>query len=634
MAVQVSGQRPLEGWHYQILRIFSLAVVSYHIYAVQFGAPAVMLFRSAHVSMYVGMTFLAYSFLPGRQSGRIPLYDYILCLIAILPAAYIHFDYDRILNRYPYVTPLESLDWVFGVIIIILTVEACRRSLGWTLPIMFSFFVAHALFGPYFPNVLKQPAIDPEQIIDHTFMTVNGLYGTISGISSTYVMMFVMFGAVLDKARGGELFMHLSALFTGRMRGGPGKAAVIASGMFGSLSGAAVANVYATGSFTIPLMIRNGFDRRFAAAIEAVASASGQLVPPIMGSAAFLIADFTNTPFVGVLTSAIIPAFLYLFAAFLMVHFEAIRKGIPVDPTLVDKAKEEVLDYIHMLLPIGVIIYLLLERHSPFNAAYWAMLTTFGLAMLRPKTRLTLRTALDALEYGGRTIAPVALALFIAAMIISTIELTGLGLRFTSLLLSISGGELHIMLVLVMISCIVLGMGLPTAAAYTIVAIFAAPAMIKLGVEPLAAHFFVFYFAIISAITPPIAVAAYAAASIAQEPSMQKTGLTAMKLGAAVYITPFIFVANPSLLMIGDWTEILLALVTAIVGIIALASCVQGYLLRPLTIPPRIAMAGASILLLVGGWKTDLLGICLFFSVVAWQLLGQWRKRSVGAESK
>ena len=620
MTVQVTGQRDGVGNQRLVLKIFALCVVAYHLYAVQFGAPSVMLFRSAHVSMYVALIFLAYNAFLGREDGRIPWVDFGLAILAILPAAYIHLEHERLQDRYPYITALEPLDWAIGILMLILVVEACRRALGWTLPIMLAVFVLHAFFGPYFPGVLQQPAITPERFLDHSFMTTAGLYGSITGLSATYVLMFVMFGAVLDKARGGELFMHLSALLTGKMRGGPGKAAVISSGLFGSLSGSAVANVYATGSFTIPLMIRNGFNPRFAAAVEAVASSSGQLVPPIMGSAAFLIADFTSTPYVGVLSAALIPAILYLFAVFLMVHLEALRMGLAaMEPSLVQRAREEVLDYIHMLLPLAVIIYLLLERHSPFNAAYWAMLTTFVLAQLRSRTRMSVSDILDALEFGGRTIAPIAAALFIAGLIISTIELTGLGLRFTSLLLSISGGELTITLVLVMISCIIMGMGLPTAAAYTIVAIFAAPALIKLGVQPLAAHFFVFYYAILSAITPPIAVAAYAAASIAGGTSLQATGFTAMRLGAAAYLTPFVIVANPALLMIGDPLQIVLAAATAVVGIVSLAACVQGWLIGALTAIQRVLLGVSAVLLLLGSWETDLAGIGLLAGIAGWQ---------------
>ncbi len=631
--VRVGGQRPLIGAPALILRWFSIAVIGYHLYAAQFGAPEVMHFRSAHVAMYVGMIFLVYGVLRTDKRSGVPWYDWVLFALAWAPAIYIYANYEYVVTRYAYVTQLTALDWTMGVLAILLVGEACRRAVGLTLTLLFLIFLSHALFGPYFPGPLQQSAVQPMRLVDHLFLTTSGLYGTITGISATYVLMFVLLGAVLEKARGGDLFMNLAIGLMGRAAGGPGKAAVLASGLFGSISGAATANVYATGTFTIPLMIKTGFQRRFAAAVEAVASASGQLVPPIMGSAAFLIADFTRTPYLSVAQSAALPAALYLFAVYVMVHLETMRHGLPsMDADMVAKARREILADIHMLLVLAVVVAMLIDRRTPFFAAYIGVVSTFILAFLRPHTRLSVRQIFDAFELGARRIAPIAAALFVAGLVVGVIELSGFGLRFTALLLSVTGGDLLLTMILVMLACIVLGMGLPTAAAYMIVAIFGAPALIKLGVEPLAAHFFVFYYAIISAITPPVAIAAYAAATIAETP-LQSTGFTAMKLGAAVYLVPFALVFSPALLLIGDVGTIAIAFGSSIIGIVALAACVQGYLLTPMGFIERFFALAAALAMLRGDWRTGLAGIAILAALIAVQLVRRREQPAVAPES-
>ncbi len=615
--IEIAGQRRPSGFGGLLLRWGSVAIVAYHLYGAQFGLPEARMFRPMHVAMYCALTFVAYGWCRDDRSVKIPWWDWLLFALAWLPMAYIYANFSYIAEeRYPYVMPLEIWDWAAALLAIILVVEACRRTVGWTLVVLLAVFVLHALYGPYFPAPFDTGAVAPMLLVDHLFMTTDGLYGTITNISGTYVLMFVLLGAVLEKARGGELFMNIAITVMGKVKGGPAKAAVLASALFGSISGAATANVYATGTFTIPLMIRTGFRRKFAAAVEAVASASGQLVPPIMGSAAFLIADFTNTEYTDVALGAALPAFLYLFAVYFMVTLEAKRSDLPaMAPDMVATARRAIRLDIHMLLVLVVVVVLLANRYTPFFAAYVGVVATVVLSWLRAHTRVDAKTLFDGLEAGARRIAPIAAALFVAALVVGVIEQSNLGLRFTSILLSLTGENLFLTMVLVMLCCIILGMGLPTAAAYMVVAIFGAPALIKLGVMPLAAHFFIFYYAIISAITPPVAIAAYAAATIAQTP-LQSTGFAAMKLGAAVYLVPFVIAYSPSLLLIGDGLDVIQALVTALVGIVALAACVQGYLLRPMGIPERLLAGAAAVALLAGGWRSDLVGAGLLALVV------------------
>lgn len=617
------GQRPLEGWPHMLVRIYGIVIISYHLYAAQFGAPEVLKFRSTHLSMYVAMVFLTFGITKKVFGSKIPWYDYLCAVLAWLPTLYLFLDYERLTTRFPYVSALTNLDWIMGILAIILTVEACRRSLGPALPIIWLFFTLHALFGPYFPSLFRQSAIIPRRLMDHLFLTTQGLYGTVTGISATLVLMFVLLGAILEAAKGGQLFMDIASASMGKSRGGPAKAAIIASGLFGSISGSHVANVYATGTFTIPLMKKIGFKPVFAGAVEAVASTSGQLVPPIMGTAAFLMADFLKIPYITVAKAAILPAVLYLFAAFMMVHFEALKNSLPsMSEELVKQAKKNILPAIHLVISIGIVVYLLSRRHTPFFAAYYGVVAAFILAQLRSHTRMNIKTILDSLEKAARRLTPIAAALFVASLIVGTIELSGLGLRITSIILQLSGENLLITLFLIMGTCIVLGMGLPTTAAYLIVAIFGAPALIELGVVPLAAHFFVFYYAIISGITPPVAITAYAAATVAETP-MQKTAIRAVQLGAAIYIVPFIMVYNPELVLVGTGgLEYIQVMITAILGVIPFTVAVQSFLLRKTLIIERVLALVSGLLLFVPGTFTDAIGIIILALLFAYQKYG------------
>ncbi|HLS57208.1 MAG TPA: TRAP transporter fused permease subunit [Zeimonas sp.] len=632
--VELSGQRQPRGTAGLLLRWYSIGIILFHLYAAQFGAPEVLIFLPTHVAMYVGLAFLAYPIRQGLRNEHIPWYDWMLCGLSWVPALYIFANYQHFVTRLPYVESLAPMEVVMGVAAVLLTLEACRRSIGLTLAVLFAIFFTHALFGQFFPGPLRQTPVEFDRLLDHLYMGSSGLYGSITGISATFVLMFVLLGAVLERAGGGALFMNLAVGLMGGYRGGTGKAAVASSGLFGSISGSAVANVYATGTFTIPLMKRTGFHPSFAAGVEAVASSSGQLVPPIMGSAAFLIADFTRLQYLDIAVAATLPAFLYLFAVMVMVHLESVKYGLPaMARESVLQARSDVKLHVHLLLVLVIVVAMLVDRRTPFFAAYIGVLATVALAQLRSTTRLNLRGVLDAFELAARRIVPVAAALFVAALVVGTIELTGLGLRFTSLLLSITHGSLLLTLILVMLSCVILGMGLPTAAAYLIVALFGAPALIKLGVDPLAAHMFVFYYAILSAITPPVAIAAYAAASIANCP-MQKAGWSAMKIGAAVYIVPFVMAYHPALLLKGSVFDIVLAFVTSVVGVLALAAGVQGFGVRRLSVSERALCLGAAGLLFWGGWITDVMGVALFGVVALSQLLLRGSERPASGETK
>lgn len=608
-------QRNLQGMSYKIMRLISFIVILYHLNGAFFGAPEVLKFHATHVAMFLSIIFMTYSFRKLNLESYIPWYDYILIAMSWVPILYIFTNYNYFVNRYPYIDSLRILDYLMAIIMAILIIEACRRSLGYPLPILLAFFIIHALFGQYFPFFLRQSPISLERLIDHLFMIPNGMWGSITGISATYVLMFVLLGALLEEAKGGELFINLAISLSGKSKGGPAKAAIISSALFGTISGSAVANVYATGTFTIPLMIKTGFTRVFAGAVEAVASSCGQLMPPVMGSAVFLMANFTQIPYISIARSAILPAFLYILAIYIMVHLEAVKNNLPsLSSELISKSRKYIKPYLHMSLALVVLLYLLIKRYTPFYAAFMGVISTFLLSQIRADTRIDIPGLINSFERAARRVAPIASALFVAGMVVGTIELSGLGLRFTSIILRISGGNLLVTLILIMFSCIMLGMGLPTSASYLIVAIFAAPALIELGVPPLVGHLFIFYFAIVAAITPPVAMAAYAAASIA-DASMSQTGWKALRLGLAIYLIPYAMVYNNILIDIGINLQSLRVIFTASMGILALAVFVQGFLFTYTSIWERVLSVFSAVLLVWASLSTDVIGI-LFLLVV------------------
>jgi len=623
--MEISGQRILENkWSANFVRYFSVLAILYHLYAAQFGAPEVLKYRSTHIAIFLSLAFLLYGFTKNSSSKIIPWYDYLLVILAILPTAYIFINYKYFTTRYLYISPLRTTDYVFGIIAIILIIEACRRCLGYPLPILFVIVVSQSLFGNIFPGPLRQTPISFKLLIDHLFMSTSGLFGLITGMSATFIIMFVIFGSMFEESKGGQLFMDVASAVLGKARGGPAKTAIIASSLFGSISGSAVANVYATGCVTIPLMKKSGFKPSFAAAVEAVASTSGQLVPPVMGTAAFLMANFLGIPYIKVVQAAILPAFLYLFSLYINVHIESERLKLPaMGKSLVKKARKNILKNIHLFFPIFIIVYLLIQRRTPFFSAYWGIITAFIVAQLSRHTRISFKGLLDSFERAARRLVPIAVALFTANLIVGVIELTGLGLRITSALIHFSGGNLAVTLFLTMVVSLILGMGLPTTAAYLIVAIFAAPALIQMGIDPLASHLFVFYYAILSEITPPVALSAYAAATVAEAP-MQKTAFKAMQLGAVVFVMPWLIIYNTNLIYFrGNPWVAAEGILTIILGIIPFVSGVQGYLFNKSNIIERVIGFASGFFLFMPGVYSDILGLILFLLLSIYQLFGK-----------
>ncbi len=603
----------------KVVWVIAVLMSAYHLYAGAFGAPEAMMHRSIHLLFTLVLIFLVGMTGGEKQSrGKIG-FDTLLLLLTFLSIGYLFVNYDYVVTRYPYVHPVSLWDFVMGVIVTLILLEASRRVIGWALPITAAVFLLYALFGNYLPGLMRHTGFSMETVIDQLYLTTEGIFGIPLGVSATYVILFVIFGAFLEESGTGQFFTDFASSLVGGAKGGPGKISVVSSGLFGTISGSAVANVMVDGWLTIPLMKKAGFKKDFAAAVEATASTGGQIMPPVMGAAAFVMAEYTGIPYLQICIHAAIPALLYYFALFMAIHFEASRTGLLGVP----KEERPILRSVmmtkgHLFVPLAVIVYFMVAGYTPMYACIYATLSVFVVALLRAKTRMGPKKILKALEFGAKNMLPVAAACACAGVIIGVINLTGLGLKFTSLILFIAGDSLIPALIFTMFAGIVLGMGLPTTAAYIVQAALLIPALIKLGVPVIAAHLFVFYFAIISAITPPVAMAVYAAAGISGS-NLWRTGLEAMRIGATGFIVPFMFVYGPSLLMIGSTTTIVTTIISSSIGVVALSAGLMGWFLKEATWLERVLLVAGALLLIKPGLYTDAVGLVLLIIVILMQ---------------
>ncbi|MCX8118202.1 MAG: TRAP transporter permease [Desulfobacterota bacterium] len=597
----------------------------YHLYTGAFGAPEAMMHRTVHLAFTLVLIFLIGLTTESRRSrGRIAL-DILLLLLAGISLGYIFLHYEYVVTRYPYVHPVTPWAFGSGVALTLLLLEASRRVIGWALPLTAVGFLLYGLFGQYLPGLLRHTGFSVETVIDQLYLTTEGIFGIPLGVSATYVILFVVFGAFLEQSGAGKFFMDFATSLVGGAKGGPGKISVVSSSLFGTISGSAVANVMVDGWLTIPLMKRAGFKREFAAAVEATASTGGQIMPPVMGAAAFVMAEYTGISYIHICKHALIPALLYYLALFMAIHFEASRTGLLGVPKEERPPLRQILLWRgHLFVPLVVIVYFMMAGYTPMYACIFATISVVLISLIRRETRMGVVKVLEALESGAKNMLPVAAACACAGIVVGVINLTGLGLKFTSLILLIAGDSLVPALIFTMIAGIVLGMGLPTTAAYIVQAALLIPALIKLGVPVIAAHLFVFYFAIISAITPPVAMAVYAAAGISGS-NLWRTGLAAMRAGATGFIVPFMFVYGPSLLLIGSPISVVTTILSASVGVILLSAGLMGWFLKETTFLERGLLIAGALCLIKPGWVTDMVGLGLLIAVVLSQ---KFRDRS------
>lgn len=594
----------------------AVAMALYHMWAIAFGTPEAILFRGTHLLFALVLTFLIYRRTSAAEGQPPSPLDYGLLVVAATPILYLFFNYEYVVTRIYYIDDLSIADMVLAVVLIAIIIEATRRVIGWALPITALVFLAYALLIA---------RLEPMRLLDQLYMTTEGIFGIPLSVSATYVLIFVVFGAFMERTGTGQLFMNFAMALTGHTAGGPGKVAIVSSSLFGTISGSAVANVMVTGPISIPLMKRTGFKPPFAAGVEAVASTGGQLMPPIMGAAAFVMAEFLAVSYAQVILWALVPSLLFYIACFATVHFEAKRSGLKGVPrSELPKLGVVMRESGHLFIPALVILGVMYAGYSAPMAALMGTLSCFPVAFLRATTRghVTVRNIIDALADGAKSTLSVALACACAGIIIGVVTLSGLGIVFTQFVVGLANETLLLALLLTMVAGIVLGMGIPTTPAYIIMTALLVPAIIKLGVVTPAAHMFAFYFAILSAITPPVALAVYAASGLAKS-DIWSAGWAAVKIGASGFIIPFMFVYEPSLLMIGDWPTILSSCFTASAGVLFFAAGLQGYFLTHAVLWQRLALIAAGLLLIKPGLYTDIAGATLFGAVIVTQYLAR-----------
>jgi TRAP transporter 4TM/12TM fusion protein len=615
-----AGTRKLKGIFGWIAFLGLLSFSLFQLYTGVFGVLTAQLQRSIHLGFALALIFLLF---PARKKSKgkhkPAWYDIILAIVSVAVGAYWPLMIDELVMR---VGMLTQVDFYIGLLAILLVLEATRRAVGLPITIIATVFLLYALFGPQMPGFLAHRGLSLERLIQTMFFTTEGILGTPLGVSATFIFLFLLFGSFLVKTGVGQYFNDLAVSIAGKRTGGPAKVAIFSSALQGTISGSSVANVVTSGSFTIPMMKKLGYKKEFAGGVEAAASTGGQLMPPIMGAAAFLMVEFIGgISYWEIAKAAAIPALLYFAGIWIMTHFEAKRIGLRglKDEEMPDR--KEVLKKIYLLTPILAVIVLLMSGMSVTRAALWSIVVTVLVSAIRKETRIGFKQMIEALVDGARTALGVAAATAAAGIIVGVVTKTGLGLKLANGLLDLAGGALIPTLMLTMVAAIILGMGSPTTANYVITSTIAAPAIILLGVPDLPAHLFVFYFGIVADITPPVALAAFAAAGVSGGEPI-KTGVNSAKLAIAAFIIPYMFVLSPELLMIDTtWYELIWVIFTAIAGMMAIGAGVIGYWLRKLSWYERIIGIVGGLMLIYPEGMTDIFGLGIFILLIVLQLV-------------
>jgi TRAP transporter 4TM/12TM fusion protein len=579
---------------------------------------------SLFLAFSLAITFVHYP-LDSRRRGFIPflVIDLLLAVLSFSFAIYIYFDYWEFIFR---VGDPTQWDVIFGIICLVLVLEATRRVVGWPLLIIALSFLAYCFLGQYLPAPFSHKGYDLERIATTLFMSKNGMFGVPLRVMTNFIYLFIAFGAFFETCGGTAFFVDLASALFGKLRGGPAKISVAVSGMMGMISGSAVANTVTTGTLTIPLMKRIGFEPHVAAAVEATASTGGQLMPPVMGAAAFIMAEYLGIAYIEVCKAAIIPAILYFLAIYSVVHFYSLKigiQGLPADEIPVIKAvfRDKWMFTVPLIVLIGILVY----GYSPRIAVLFSLLATVVMSFFRKESRMTPSRIFESLAKTGYNSVMVACACATAGVVIGVVLLTGMGAKITSLVILLSGGSLFLALPTAMLASLLFGMGLPTVVCYVLLATTVAPSLVDMGVAPLAAHLFIFYFGMLCMVTPPVSFAAYAGAAIAGADPM-KTGWTSWVFALAGFLLPYMFVYNNSLLLMGSVTSISLSILSAVIGVICLGAGIIGYFLREAPTFERILLIAAAFLLIKPGLITDIAGLVCVGVIVFLQL--KWRPSS------
>ncbi|MGJ7922335.1 TRAP transporter permease [Neobacillus sp. LXY-4] len=614
-----AASRKLSGYLGWAVFLGLLAFSCFQLYTSIFGILTAQLQRSIHLGFALALIFLLF---PARKrqlsKHKVTLFDLILSIISVVVGAYWPLNIDQLVMQ---AGQLTTVDFYIGLAALILVLEATRRTVGLPITVIAGLFLIYALYGPYMPGFIAHRGLSLERLVQTMFFTTEGILGTPLGVSSTFIFLFLLFGSFLIKTGVGEYFNDLALIVAGRRIGGPAKVAVFSSALQGTISGSSVANVVTSGAFTIPMMKKLGYRKEFAGAVEAAASTGGQLMPPIMGAAAFLMVEFIGNgiSYWDIAKAAAIPAVLYFTGIWIMTHLEAKRIGLRglTKEELPDK--KVVLRKLYLLIPIVIVVLLLMSGMSVMRSAIWSIVVTVVVSAIRKETRIGVKGFIEALVDGARTALSVAAATACAGIIVGVVTKTGLGLKLANGLLDLAGGALIPTLFFTMIASLILGMGSPTTANYVITSTIAAPAIILLGVPDLSAHLFVFYFGIIADITPPVALAAFAAAGVSGGEPI-KTGIDSAKLAIAAFIIPYMFVLSPELLMIETTIVYLVWVVcTALGGMMIIGAGIIGFWFRKLYLSERILGIVGGLCLIYPEMITDIIGVSSFIVLLALQ---------------
>ncbi len=606
-----------------IITSLSLLIFIYHLSAALFGEPEAFTFRTTHVFLFLIIFPFFKPLCKHCEKNWLKLsLDALFVFLSVFTFLYFNNDIDALQIR-TMEGDMTQLDFYVAIVVMILVLEATRRTLGNIIVIIAIFFIVQTVYSDHFYGILYGPPISFKNLVEFQVYRFDGIYGIPVMVVASFVILYIFFGAFLDKSGAGNFFIDLSIAASSRMVGGPAKAAVISSALMGTLSGSVVANVVTTGSFTIPLMKRIGYPPDFAGAVESVASTGGMIMPPVMGAAAFVMAYFLGISYLQVCIHAAIPACLYFFSVFLMVHFRAKNLDLkPIEKSERPKVSKIFKENWFYFIPLVILIYILVTGKSPAMAAFWALVAIYVVCFFIKRIRMGIDKLLDAIIRGVKTAIVVVTACASAGIIIGSVSLSGLGLRLSGMILETSHQNLWLALILTMICALIMGMGLTATVIYIILSVLVIPAVVEMGIVPVAAHMFCYYYGVISVITPPVAVAAFAAAGISGG-SPWKTAYMATRIGITSFLVPFYFVFNTELLCIGTVINIIFALFTAIVGVICLAAGLEGWLFRKSGILERIMLVIASLLLIKPGGYTDIIGTVLLMLVLLFQLVAK-----------
>lgn len=599
---------------------FLICASLFHLWLSSVGILDARLMRALHLTFLLPIVFILFPALPGKSPLHRPsLLDLILAVLALIVTLYIAVEYQRLDNRLELVNKVRLEEVILGTIATVIMLEATRRVVGLGMAVVFVAAVGYLMLGEYLPGILSHGGISYDRAIERIYLLQNqGIFGTLTDISVSYLFIFVLFGAFVDNTGIGQWFSDLSNAIMGRQTGGPAKIAVLNSALFGSINGSPTANVYGTGVYTIPLMKKLGYSANFAGAVEASASTGGQIMPPVMGASVFIMMSLLGLSYLDIITAATPPAILFFLAIGAMTHFEALRRNIRPLTKAELPDRLAVLKRAYFFAPIAVLMIVLFMGYTPVKAALAGILTAFIISIINHENRMTLKRFGETLAMGARSAILIAIACAASGVIVSSLTATGLGLAFSGMVVNLADNVLLFSLVLTAITAILLGMGMPTTPAYVLAVTIAAPALIDLGVQELAAHMFVFYFAIVSGVTPPVAITAYAAAGISGGSPMG-TGVQAFKLSAGAFIIPFMFVYSPSLLLQGTWTEFLTHFPSAVIGMLAIAGTLVGYVRRPLPFFFRLLLFAGGVMLTFPNLLASGIGLALMLPVVLQQ---------------